>query len=307
MQYLFFDIEGANCYNFISKMCTFGYVITNEKFKISSKIDVVMNPDSPFDKHILLENMNAYPVSYYTSRPPFNYFYKSIKKILTENEQLIVGWSIENDVKYVYDACKRYNLEQIKYKYIDMQKVYMKVYELKNQPSLENVCEENNIKVKVSHKSDDDALLTMLITKFLCKKLNISLAEMFENFKDCVSDVDEFSSHQLSDEEIVIKINRRKINNLIKTCKRKKIKSDRKIKSDDVFAFDINVIDNYNEDVKRLVHYIVDCGAKCSNSICNCTKIICLKEHKKNFKSETFENVKLVDFEKIVNSIKQPV
>ena len=58
-----------------------------------------------------------------------------------------------------------------------MQKVYMKVYELKNQPSLESVCEENNIKVKVSHKSDDDALLTMLITKFLCKKLNISSSE----------------------------------------------------------------------------------------------------------------------------------
>ena len=34
MKYLFFDIEGANCYNYVSKMCTFGYVITNEKFEM---------------------------------------------------------------------------------------------------------------------------------------------------------------------------------------------------------------------------------------------------------------------------------
>ena len=307
MQYLFFDIEGANCYNFISKMCTFGYVITNEKFKVKSKIDVVINPDSPFDKHIVLENMNAYPLSYYSSRPPFNYFYKSLKKILTEESQLIVGWSIENDVKYIYDACKRYNLGQIKYKYIDMQKVYMKVFDLKNQPSLESVCEENNIIVKVAHKSDDDALLTMLISKFLCKKLNISLEQMFEQFVECVSDVDEFSAHQLTDEEILVKINRRKINNMIKTCKPKKKKSDRKIKEDDIFAFVINVIDNHHEDVKKLIHYIIDCGAKCSNNVCKATKIICLKEQKKNYKSEIFENVKIVDFEKIINSIKQTI
>ena len=106
MKYLFFDIEGANCYNYISKMCTFGYVLTDEKYNVKSKIDVVMNPESPFDKHIIKEQMNAYPLAMYNSRPPFGYFYKSIKNILETPEQLIIGWSIDNDVKYIYDACR---------------------------------------------------------------------------------------------------------------------------------------------------------------------------------------------------------
>jgi hypothetical protein len=79
---------------------------------------------------ILRKNMNAYPLNTYKSRPPFNYFYKSIKHILEEKDQLIVGWSIDNDVRYVYDACKRYNLNQINYQYIDLQKIVMKMEEL---------------------------------------------------------------------------------------------------------------------------------------------------------------------------------
>ena len=59
MKYLFFDIEGANCYNYTSKMCTFGYVITNEKFEMLSKVDVIMNPEAHFDKHIIAKKMNA--------------------------------------------------------------------------------------------------------------------------------------------------------------------------------------------------------------------------------------------------------
>lgn len=307
MKYLFFDIEGANCFNFVSKMCTFGYVITNEKFKIKSKIDVVMNPETFFDKHILKEKMNAYPIEFYNSKPPFSYFYKSIASILSANDQIVVGWSIENDVKYIYDACKRYHLKQIKYSYIDMQKVYMKVFQLKNQPSLETVCEENNIKINIVHKSDDDAMLTMLITKAICKKVNLTLPELVNEFKECSSNVVEFSSHIPSDEEINIRINRRKIHNIIKTTKRKKTLINNKIKKEDIYAFDINIIDRYTEEVKKLVHYIVDCGAKCSNNVCNCTKIVCLKEHRKNYKTDTFENIKFVDFQKIINNLKQPI
>ena len=145
MRYLFFDIEGANCYNFVSKMCTFGYVITDEKFELKSKIDVIINPCSPFDRHIIRKKIHAYPIETYSTRPPFNYFYKSIKNILEYNDQLIVGWSIDNDVRYVYDACKRYSLKQIQYKYLDLQKVIVKLENLENPPSLESICEKYGI------------------------------------------------------------------------------------------------------------------------------------------------------------------
>ena len=37
MKYLFFDIECSNCFNNIGKMCEFGYVVTDENFKIITK------------------------------------------------------------------------------------------------------------------------------------------------------------------------------------------------------------------------------------------------------------------------------
>ena len=45
--------------------------------------------------------------------------------------------------------------------------------------------------------------------------------ERFKKYSDCVSSVEEFSLHALSDEEIKVRINRRKIYNLIRSCKRK--------------------------------------------------------------------------------------
>ena len=64
-----------------------------------------MNPEAQFDRHIINENMNAYPLDTYPTRPPFSYFYNSIKKILENKDQYIIGWSINNDVRYIYDAC----------------------------------------------------------------------------------------------------------------------------------------------------------------------------------------------------------
>ena len=302
MNYLFFDVEGANCYNFVSKMCTFGYVIVDEKFQVKSKIDVVMNPDSPFDKHIIKENMNAYPLSYYSTRPPFNYFYKSIKNIL-QTHKYIIGWSIENDVKYIYDGCKRYNLKQIEYSYLDLQKVYMDVYELSSQPSLETICNENNIQIDTIHKSDDDAYLTMLLTKKICEKLKLTIEQLFEKYSNFVSNVKEFSSHMLSNDEIKKRINRRKIVNTMKTAKRKKNLQDDLINENDVYGFDIHVIDNYAEDVRKLIRYIVDCGAKCSSNFQECTAVINLRQNE----SLMFGKAKSVDFYKIIKSLKEPI
>ena len=34
MKYLFFDIECANCYDGVGKICEFGYVLTDEYFTV---------------------------------------------------------------------------------------------------------------------------------------------------------------------------------------------------------------------------------------------------------------------------------
>ena len=48
MEYIFFDIECANCFQGRGKICSFGYVITDESFNVISKNDILMNPHSRF-------------------------------------------------------------------------------------------------------------------------------------------------------------------------------------------------------------------------------------------------------------------
>ena len=309
MRYLFFDIEGANCYNFVSKMCTFGYVITDSNFKISSKIDVIINPQAPFDKHIIKEKMNAYPIETYSSRPSFNYFYKSIKNILEEKEQIIIGWAIENDVRYIYDACKRYNLKQIKYEYLDLQKVFMEVEQTSNPMALDAMCKKYNVKINTTHKSDDDAFMTMKLAKKLTKLLDKSIEEIYETFKSCKSNVDEFEGSLASDEQIKIRIKRRRIANIINTTKKHNKLDNPNISKEDVFAFAVNVIDSHSNELKAIIKYINDCGATCTNTIGKATTLICQNEDAvtRYKRKVAYEKIKVISYEQFIKNIYEPI
>lgn len=57
--FLFFDIECANCFNGIGKMCSLGYVIINENFEILDEDDVVMNPETEFDWYLSSQKTTA--------------------------------------------------------------------------------------------------------------------------------------------------------------------------------------------------------------------------------------------------------
>ena len=48
MQYLFFDIECANCDGGNGKICSFGYVLTDENFNEIEKEDIIIDPKAPF-------------------------------------------------------------------------------------------------------------------------------------------------------------------------------------------------------------------------------------------------------------------
>ena len=58
MRYLFFDIECSEG----KSMCSFGYVLTDEKFRILEKDDILMNPEAIFHTGAWgKKNREAYP------------------------------------------------------------------------------------------------------------------------------------------------------------------------------------------------------------------------------------------------------
>ncbi len=184
MDYLFFDIECSEG----KSICSFGYVLTDSVFNVIEKKDILINPQSIFhtgpwskkaqekDEGITL----AYPVEEFKSQPPFPAFYDIIKEIVTRKNTRVVGFSLDNDARFINYACKRYGMPFINFDFYDVQRIYQGIHELKDQVALEKVMAALGVEIPddfVQHKSSDDAHLTLLITDALCKAEGKSLEE----------------------------------------------------------------------------------------------------------------------------------
>ena len=184
MNYLFFDIEGANSYGGVSKICSFGYVLTNEDFEILERRDILVNPRSKFN---LGPNIKlAYEKEEFKAAGDFTEHYEEIKAILLAPDIKIFGFAVDNDAKYVRDECKRYHLDGMDFDYFDVQRMARDKFELDNQPGLPKACELLEIEFDQEiHKSDDDALMTMEVLKALSKRFDKNVDELIEESPAC--------------------------------------------------------------------------------------------------------------------------
>lgn len=106
MKYLFFDIE---CCDGIH-ICEFGYVITDEQLKVLDKECILMNPEAAFNLTGRKGGRDLYLThseEEYRSSPIFTAYYEKIKQLIEEKEQKIVGFSMNDDAKFLNTACKR--------------------------------------------------------------------------------------------------------------------------------------------------------------------------------------------------------
>jgi hypothetical protein len=87
MNYLFFDIECANCFDGVGKICEFGYVLTDEKFSVIEENSFKMNPRAVFDKKgFAMRGIHLeHPFAFYKTQPDFPYFYPKIRGYILRN------------------------------------------------------------------------------------------------------------------------------------------------------------------------------------------------------------------------------
>ena len=224
VRYLFFDIECANCFNGHGKICSFGYVITNDNFEILEQKDILINPKTKFHlKNRRKEGEDielSYPLEMFTASPDFDYYYPTIKNLLTYPDQIVFGHSVINDIHFILSECKRYGKPAFGYNAYDTQVLYKLLHKEKNESSLSKLCEKYGIEVTDLHRSDYDAYLTMSVMKALCEECNVDvqgilakLPTAFYTVKDDGSVVNNFSvisnSKKLLDIARKIKIDRR--------------------------------------------------------------------------------------------------
>lgn len=187
--YLFFDCECANCFDGEGKICSLGYVLTDDEFNIIEKEDVVINPKCEFDWYILSPKNNcqlAYSKDYFRIQPDFGSYYKDIKKLFTSGNRKIFGFAVDGDISFVNTACERAGVDYIQFAAMDLRPIMEKEY--KQQMKLKEWCDflKINLDEMQAHKSVDDAEMTMLCCKALCQKLGISGDELYEKMHDHV-------------------------------------------------------------------------------------------------------------------------
>ena len=184
MEFLFFDVECANCFGGVGKMCSFGYVLVDSEFNVIETDDIVMNPEAPFDWY-LYKNKNdiklAYSQEFFRSKPSFSGYYDRVKSLLTRPGVKVFAFSALNDIGFVVSACERYDKKVFDFSAYDLEKVIKSDDEIFG--SLEERCRILNVDNSDlhAHKSSDDAIMTMRLLKSYIQKKSITVESLMKS------------------------------------------------------------------------------------------------------------------------------
>ena len=186
MKYLFFDIECANCYQNCAKIFSLGYCITDENFNVlHEKEDVLINPRDRFDWYVA-KKMMAYPREIFKDKPPFPDFYDRFKEMFEDEDTMVIGYAVTNDVHFLHDDCKRYGLAPYTYKFYDVQQLYARQPVNNTAKNLEDsLLSWCDVEPENLHRSDEDAYNTMLIMKAIAAYHGTDIPGLMEMFPDC--------------------------------------------------------------------------------------------------------------------------
>lgn len=188
MSYLFFDVECSEG----KSICSFGYVLADSMFNVLEKKDILINPQAyfhtgPWSKAAREKDAGielAYPESEFRRQPNFQVLYSKIKEVICRPDVKVVGFSMDNDARFLNYACIRYHCPFIKFRFYDVQRIYQQLNGLKDQVALEKVIAAYGVDVTefTQHQSSDDAHITLLIADALCKKENKTLEELVSEY-----------------------------------------------------------------------------------------------------------------------------
>ena len=195
MNYVFFDVECANCLNGEGKICSFGFVKTDENFQVIKKKDILVNPNAKF----LLGNVKtgegiklAYPLFKFQRADTFPRFYNEIRTLLEDENTICFGFAVHQDVSYLSYSCRRYGLPVIKFRFFDIQKMEQRIYQRKNPSGLDHLIEQFSLSSFTYHRSDDDALMSMEVFQQLLKDKKMTVSDALAMYPECFNDTERF-------------------------------------------------------------------------------------------------------------------
>lgn len=185
MDYLFFDIECANCFDG-GKICEFGYVITDEHFKMKERNLFLVNPKDKFDPYVI-KHMLAYKAETYRSAEDYPSVYPNIQKLFDKETIMVLGHTVDADAGYLNDEARRYNLPFFNYTFYDAKEMFTAYANTQSGVGLEAIGKILGASgPKHAHRSVDDAEATMEVVKEMCHSLGLTLEELISLCPDCI-------------------------------------------------------------------------------------------------------------------------
>ncbi len=183
MNFLFFDIECANCNAGVSKICEFGYVLTDGNLNIIKSENLLINPQASFNTYAFKRAgiELAYPYHEYYNHPTLNERYEKIKALLTDSNTLPIGFSTDNDANFILSDLKRLKLPLFNFKFVDVLKLYTEGLGRKENLSLDAIFKEQEVDSDiVHHEALNDSIMTLKIFENFCNQVNIFPREILD-------------------------------------------------------------------------------------------------------------------------------
>jgi DNA polymerase III epsilon subunit-like protein len=188
MKYLFFDIECSVVSKKAAKICAFGYCLTDEKFNILEKEDLLINPQGGFhltDRKGTQGLVLPYEYGSFKKYPAFKERAEKIYSLLQDKDTLVAGHATMNDVKYLNLESHRFSLPSFDFAFADTQFLYMnRVGDFSRQFGLGIIAKELGVQF-VAHRAVDDAYATMKIAEAMCKEEgeDVTLCDLLEKYQ----------------------------------------------------------------------------------------------------------------------------
>ena len=181
MNYLFFDVECANNFDGVGKICEFGYVLTDENLNIIKQGIYLINPDAEFDWYVKYKII-SYAIKEYEKAPKYPQIYRMhIQELVELPDTLYVGHGVRDDIKYLNDEANRYNLPRFERQCIDSSQIHMRFYNLPQTKRLKAIVKELEIgDHKKLHNSEYDAKMTLEYVKRMCEESGLSFEQLIK-------------------------------------------------------------------------------------------------------------------------------
>ena len=181
MNYLFFDVECANSFDGVGKICEFGYVLTDENLNVIKQGIHLINPDAEFDWYVKYKII-SYAIKEYEKAPKYPQIYRMhIQELVELPDTLYVGHGVRDDIKYLNDEANRYNLPRFERQCIDSSQIHRRFYNLPQTKGLKSIVKELEIgDHKKLHNSEYDAKMTLEYVKRMCEESGLSFEQLIK-------------------------------------------------------------------------------------------------------------------------------